>query len=97
MNYLNCPETLPENGICTGRLKRKVDRFTKAEVLEEIIEDNSIPQSSVFVVGDSITDIPMSRFGLLISFNSRNRELDEMANYVVKEKDLRKILDFIPT
>jgi phosphoserine phosphatase len=85
-----------ENGICTGRLKRKADRFTKAEVLEEIIEGNSIPQSNVFVVGDSITDIPMSRCGLLISFNSRTREFDEMASYVVKEKDLRKILDFIP-
>ena len=85
-----------KNGTCTGRLKRKVNRYTKAEALERIIKGNSVAKSNIFIIGDSITDIPMSKYGRLISFTSEDRQFDRMASYVVKAKDLRRILEFIP-
>ena len=85
-----------KNGFCTGRLTRKVDRYVKAEELEKIITKNSIPKSEVYVVGDSETDIPMAEYGIFISYNSKDEEVDKLAEgRVIKEKDLRKTLKFI--
>lgn len=84
-----------KDGSCTGKLARKADRYTKAEDLRKIIEENSISKLDIFIIGDSITDIPMAKFGTFISFNSQDKEVDEIAKHVIKEKDLRKILEFI--
>lgn len=84
-----------KDGICTGILLRKVDRYTKAEELDKIIKENRISRSTIYIIGDSITDIPMSQYGTFISFNSHDENVDKAAKYVIKEKDLTKILQFI--
>lgn len=92
-DFITGNEMEVENGIFTGKLKRKVDRFTKAEDLMKIIEENAFEK--IYIIGDSVTDLPMAEHGILISFNCYDLELNKKAEFIVKEKDLTKILEFI--
>lgn len=85
-------ELIYNNGIATGELI-KLDRYQKAQKLKEYIEKNNISQ--VYIVGDSITDLPMAELGIFISFNSKDNEVDKKAKYVIKNKNLKEILKLL--
>lgn len=85
-----------KDGVCTGELLVQADRNTKAEALQAIIDEYELSPKDVFIIGDSITDLPMAKLGTFISFNSSKKEVDEAAKHVVKENDLRLILDYLP-
>jgi len=83
------------NGICTGKIIEKVDRFTKAELLKKIMQEKNISRSNIYVVGDSITDLPMGQVaGRFIGFRPKT-EIIEHVNFIVREKDLEKILPLL--
>lgn len=91
-----CGNTLEvKNGIITGKLLEKVDRYAKAERLEKFIAENKISKENLFIIGDSITDLPLSELGRFIAFNSDNQEVREKAEFVVDKKDLREVLRLI--
>lgn len=85
-------ELVYENGVATGEII-KMDRYQKAQKLKEYIEKNNISQ--VYIVGDSITDLPMAELGIFISFNSKENEVDKKAKYIIKNKNLKEILKLL--
>lgn len=82
-------------GVATGKIVRKVDRYIKAQTLEEKMNQLGFRKQAVVIVGDSITDLPMAeRAGFFIAFNAKE-EVKEKADVIVEEKDLRKTIDYI--
>lgn len=82
-----------ENGICTGKLKEKVDRYDRVKKIKEFIEKNNLSKENIFIIGESITAIPSAKLGTIIAFNSDCEELNNIAKHKVsKLKDLLGIL-----
>lgn len=96
-NFMDiCGNTLEvKNGIITGKLLEKVDRYVKAEQLKRFIAENKISKENIFIVGDSVSDLPMAELGRFIAFNSDNQTVKEKAEFVVDKKDLREVLGLI--
>ncbi len=91
-----CGNTLEtKNKIITGKLLEKVDRYTKAEKLKKFIIKNKIDKKNIFVVGDSVTDLPIAELGRFIAFNSDNQKVKEKAEFILDKKDLREVLNII--
>ena len=84
-----------KNRRITGNFLEKVDRYVKAEKLKRFITENKISKENTFIVGDSITDLPMAELGRFIAFNSDKQEVREKAEFVVDKKDLREVLKII--
>ncbi len=85
-----------KKGKCTGILLEKVDRYVKAQKLKQTIEKLNLTKEQVYIIGDSITDIPMSEHGKLIAFNAKDQEvLNKAQGRIITIKDLREILKFI--
>jgi len=76
-----------ENGIATGKLKEKVDRYSRVEKIKQFIEKNNLLKEDVFIVGESVTAIPSAELGNLIAFNSDSEKLNKMAKYEISELD----------
>jgi phosphoserine phosphatase len=82
-----------KDNIVTGKLAKKFDRYDRAGEIKEFIEKNNLKKEDVFIVGDSITAVPSAEFGRIISFNSKNAELDKIAEFKVKNfPDILKYL-----
>lgn len=83
-----------KKGIATGKIKKKVDRYIKAELLKKKINKYHFRKENVFVVGDSITDLPMVKFaGFFIAFNPKEQPVKERANKIIRSlNELKKIL-----
>ncbi|MCX6779345.1 MAG: HAD family phosphatase [Candidatus Magasanikbacteria bacterium] len=82
-----------QGGFLGGEIERKVDRFIKAEILQEKIKELNLSKEDVVVVGDSLTDVPMSKLaGKFIVFNCSDEKIKQAGNVVVDKKDLREIL-----
>ncbi len=74
------------NGKSTGKIKRKVDRYVKADILEKKMKKYAIERKDVVVVGDSITDLPMAELaGIFIAFRPREDAVREKADSVIKD------------
>ncbi len=72
-----------------------VDFHGKGKVLKAVAKDNGVALDECAVVGDFINDIPMFEIaGFRIAFNPKSDEVVEMADEVIYEKDLTKILPF---
>jgi len=74
----------------------KFDFENKASALKEICEKEGIQLSETVFVGDHNNDIQIAEAaGLSIAFNCKSDRLAQVSDHLVKEKDLRKILDLI--
>ncbi len=74
-----------EDKRATGRIKKKVDRYVKAEILAEKIKVYGLSKNDVVVVGDSITDLPMAEIaGTFIAFRPKEDIVREKATRIVK-------------
>jgi phosphoserine phosphatase len=63
----------------------------------ELVEKYSIDPGATIAVGDNIPDICMlEEAGIGIAFDPKIPELGEVASVVIREKDLRLILDHVP-
>ncbi len=68
----------------TGKIKRKVDRNVKAEILKRKMEECAIKRKDLFVVGDSITDLQMAELaGTFIAFQPREGAVKEKADSII--------------
>jgi len=83
-----------KNGKFTGKLTKKVDRYQKTNELKKLIKKLSLSKKDVYIIGDSITDIPMAKEGTFIVFNPKD-EVEEYADHVVKSNDLRDVLRYV--
>ena len=73
-----------KDNVATGKLAKKFDRYDRAKKIKEFVEKNNLKKEDVFIVGDSVTAVPSAEFGRIISFNSKNAELDKIAEFKVK-------------
>jgi phosphoserine phosphatase len=68
----------------------------KVDAIEKICEQCGVKMAETAMVGDADNDVfAFRKVGLPISFNSASAELDKAAKFVVKEKDLRKIIPLL--
>jgi len=82
-----------KEGVATGRIQRKVDRYIKAEILQKKIKDYQSKKEDTIVVGDSITDIPMAELaGTFIAFCPKQDIVKEKANLIVANFQQLKLL-----
>jgi len=83
-----------KNGIATGGIQKKIDRYGKAKILEKIIKNYRLKKKNVIVVGDSITDLPMAeKAGAFIAFYPKENIVKEKANKIVRNfPQLEKLL-----
>jgi len=84
-----------KDGKITGKLLEKVDRYAKAARLKKFQERKGISKENTYVIGDSVTDLPMAEYGKFVAFNADKQEVKNKAEFVVDKKDLREILKFI--
>jgi phosphoserine phosphatase len=83
-----------KDSIATGKIQKRVDRYIKAEILQNKREHYGLEKEDVIVVGDSITDIPMAELaGIFIGFSPKDDIVKEKATKVVANfSQLRKEL-----
>ncbi len=93
MDYIFCNQLHSENGIVTGEISGPlIVEGSKAEVLQELIDQEGITAEECAAVGDGANDIPMiQKAGLGVAFNAKPA-VKEVADVVVDNKDLRGIL-----
>jgi len=83
-------------GHIAGGVPTKFDMANKAAGLAVIAAKENIPLESCVFVGDNFNDISVVRAaGLGIAFNCKSQELAQVADVVIKGKDLREILNYV--
>ena len=84
-----------EDGKLTGEVTGPLVTGTKLDVLKDHVEEAGIALEDVVAVGDGANDISMiESAGCGIAFNAKD-SVKEIADVVVEEKDLTKVLDEI--
>lgn len=83
-----------KKGVATGKIKKKVDRYKKAKILEEKIKDYKVGKKDIIVVGDSITDLPMAGLaGTFVAFCPKDKLVKEKANKIIENfQELKELL-----
>ena len=84
-----------EDGKLTGEVTGPLVSGSKLDVLKDHVEEAGITLDDVVAVGDGANDISMiESAGCGIAFNAKD-SVKEIADIVVEEKDLTKVLDEI--
>ena len=84
-----------EDGKLTGEVTGPLVSGSKLDVLNDIVEKSDITLDEVIAVGDGANDISMiESAGCGIAFNAKD-SVKEIADIIVDEKDLTKVLDEI--
>lgn len=84
-----------KSGKLTGKYTKQVNRYVKAESLKKFLENKNIGRKNTFIVGDSVSDLPMAEYGRFIAFNSDSQQVKDKAEFIVDKKDLREILKLV--
>jgi len=83
-------------GRLIGGLPTPFDLEEKAIGMRMIAEKEQLSLDECVFVGDNENDVDAARVvGLAFSFNSKSPLLDTIANVVIREKDLRNLLDYL--
>ena len=84
-----------EDGKLTGEVTGPLVSGSKLDILKDLIENAGISLEEVVAVGDGANDISMiESAGCGIAFNAKD-SVKEIADIIVDEKDLTKVLDEI--
>ncbi len=95
IDYVFANSLIFKNNVIDGFYGEIIDENSKLSVLQRLLEKLNLKLRDVIVVGDGANDISiMERAGLSISFNGKG-DVNLVADVIIKEKDLTKILDFI--
>ena len=83
-------------GLLTGDVKVNVSYRKKDEALIRILPEWNLEIENCVAVGDDPTLLPLfEKTGLSIAFNPIDESIAKAADYVVKDDDLRRILQYI--
>ncbi|MDY6958524.1 MAG: HAD family phosphatase [Halobacteriota archaeon] len=95
-DYITANELLVECGVLTGSISSYHGWGDKVKTLRRYAKSLEIPMKDTIAVGDDINDIEMiEESGLGIAFNPKSTLLEEAADVVIREKDLRGILPYV--
>jgi len=85
-----------QNGEIVGGDFNNYDYEGKVEAIEKICGQMGISMKECAMVGDSRNDIfAFRKVGVSIAFNPKYPEVEKEANFVIKEKDLTKVLPLV--
>lgn len=85
-----------EKGYLTGGDVWRVDLLRKDIVMEQIMKKFNLKKEEIISVGDSKYDIPMFRLsGMSLAFDPKDKEVMKEADYVICERNLLRILEYI--
>lgn len=85
-----------ERGFINGQGKISVSLLHKDKTIHKISEQLNVPPINMAAVGNSCFDIPMLRTcGLGIAFNPDDDCIRKVADVIVEEKDLSKIIPYL--
>ncbi|MEM2918697.1 MAG: HAD family phosphatase [Candidatus Altiarchaeota archaeon] len=94
IDFVAANEFIVDDGKVAG-IKNIIDMNGKGTALEKIAKEANILAEECAAVGDFFNDIPMFKFaGFSIAFNPKIPEIEKIADVVIKEKDLRLILNY---
>jgi phosphoserine phosphatase len=94
LDYVKANELLVKGGKVCG-MRHIIDMEGKGTALENIANEIGFQGKECAAIGDYFNDIPMFKFaGFSIAFNPKVPEIEEIADVVIYEKDLRRILEF---
>lgn len=93
IDFIYCNQLHDEDGIVNGEISGSLmAEGSKAEVLQELLDQEGITTEESAAVGDGANDIPMlKKAGLGVAFNAKSK-VKEVADIVIEKKDLREIL-----
>ncbi|MDY6966935.1 MAG: HAD family phosphatase [Halobacteriota archaeon] len=95
-NYITANVLLVKCRVLTGSISSYHGWGDKVKTLRRYAKSLEIPMKDTIAVGDDINDIEMIKeSGLGIAFNPKSTLLEEAADVVIREKDLRGILPYI--
>ena len=83
-----------KNGIITGKLLEKIDRFGKERRLARFMETHRISPDEAVIFGDSVTDLPMAQHGTFYAFNAKDEKVQQTAQSVI-EPPLSNVLKYL--
>ncbi len=84
---IEMPENCPTGDVCGD------PSICKNEILKSLAEEFEIPLSETVAIGDNLVDLCMIQgAGLGIAFDPKAPEIAEVADVVIREKDLRLVL-----
>ena len=86
---------IDSEGNLLGTGKCNVELLRKDSVLISLSKKINIPLSNFVAIGDSKYDIPMLKIvGLAIAFNPKDDEVKSVADIVINDKNMNKVLNF---
>ncbi|HTX60853.1 MAG TPA: phosphoserine phosphatase SerB [Methanobacterium sp.] len=93
IDYIFCNKLHEEDGILNGEISGPlIAEGSKADVLQELMEQEGVTAEECAAVGDGANDISMiKKAGLGIAFNAKSA-VKEVADVVIDNRDLREIL-----
>ncbi len=95
IDYIFTNSFVVSDGKLTGEVEGPLVSGTKLEVLNDLLSNEDILLEDVVAVGDGANDISMIQSaGMGIAFNAKD-SVKEIADIVIDEKDLTKVLDEI--
>lgn len=95
VDYIFTNSFIVDDGKLTGEVEGPLVSGSKLDVLNDLIKDKNISIDEVVAVGDGANDISIIEpAGIGIAFNAKP-SVKEIADIVVDEKDLLKVLDEI--
>ena len=81
-----------KDGVATGKIKREVDRYIKAEILKEKREKYGLKKENIIVIGDSVTNLPMVKEAkVFIGFDGKKEDAGEICRTIITHEKLRDI------
>lgn len=87
---------IDKDGYLTGEGICRVELTRKEKALINLAEKLKTPLSNFIAIGDSKYDISMLKVaGLAIAFNSKDEEIKKVADVVIEDNNIRKILDYL--
>lgn len=95
VDFLFTNTLVEDDGKLTGEVTGPLVKDSKADVLKNLINENNILLEECVAIGDGANDISMlESSGLSIAFNAKP-SVKEIADIVVEDKDLTKVLEII--
>lgn len=87
---------MDKDGYLTGEGINRVDLLRKDKLLADLAKKFKISLADFIAIGDSKYDISMLKAaGFAIAFNPKDEEIKKVANVVIRDNDIRKILDYL--
>jgi len=83
-------------GNLTGTGQCKVELLRKDLIVSELSKQLNIPLAKFVAIGDSKYDIPMLKIvGLSIAFHPKDNDIRDIADVVIENSAITKLLDFL--